>query len=182
MTVPILGLDLSLTATGVFGNDAAGEAHYGVLRTKTALGDARLEFIDEQVTHYLDAIQPSFAVIEDLPYSARNAGVTGMVQGVVRLRLQQRRIPYLLTVASTLKVFATGDGRAKKPDMIAMWNARHATQLKDDNIVDAGWLWSMGRWLVDRDDAWGSHRASEAGSKLLPQYFAYFPEGVPEDG
>lgn len=159
----VVGIDPSLTATGV--------AHYTgalmTIRTKAKEKDGRLV----QIGDVIDQLQTDLVVMEDLPRNAMAAGVTGMVQGVIRERLQRRDIPYILVTPATLKAFATGKGNAKKPDMRAAWHDYAGVDNKDDNQVDAAWLREAGLYLTGRPEraAWFTPRQIEFVEKLRPQ-------------
>lgn len=149
----VIGLDLSLTATGMVRADGTGLT----IKTKLKDGDRRLEQIYNAIA--VQAQAGGLAVLEDLPYSARQAGVTGMVQGVARLALLSLGVRYAFLSPATLKKFATGNGRADKVDMAAAFLKHHGNkfatvgtaqfvagvQLTDDNQVDAAWLRLAGR-------------------------------------
>lgn len=137
-TPRVLGLDLSLTATGV--------AHpNGALSTITPPGRG-----DERLRHLRDTIaqaaanQVDLAVIEDLPTHANSAGVTGMVHGVARTALMDAGVPYVLVSPASLKKYAAGRGNATKPDMRMALYQRAGLDVRDDNQVDAYWLRAMG--------------------------------------
>lgn len=133
----VLGLDLSITATGVALPD-------GKLLTikATSGGDHRLVRIEQ----FLRAIPigVDLAVIEDLPTQAMSAGITGMVHGVVRATLINLGIPYVLITPATLKAFATGKGNADKTAMALAAFKRAGLEFGDDNQCDAFWLRAAG--------------------------------------
>lgn len=141
MTAPrVVGLDLSMTATGIA--DADG-------KTSTVKphgsGDARLTEIRAEVR---TAVYGSdFVVIEDLPANAKSAGITGMVHGAIRVMLQSGP-PYVLLTPATLKKFATGRGNAGKPEMAVALFKRAGLELGDDNQVDAWWLRAAGLTIL----------------------------------
>lgn len=138
----ILGLDLSIAGTGICRHDGA----YGFLAYTLPLaakyGDLRLNILRDHVA----AIAPGhdFAVIEDLPRNAMGAGVTGMVQGAVRPVLLDLGIPYVKVVPSTLKLYATGHGRADKKDMVKAMVSEAKRRPDTHNAADAFWLWQLG--------------------------------------
>lgn len=105
-------------------------------------------WVNGAITGHIDV---DLAVMEDLPRNAMHAGITGMVQGVIRLALQGGCIPYALVVPSTLKKAATGDGRAKKPDMLAAYTAATGLVNKDDNQIDAYYLRQIGLALTGQE-------------------------------
>ncbi|SFK74877.1 hypothetical protein [Streptomyces pini] len=109
----VLGLDLSLTSTGVCLPDGSTFR----IRTRQKDGDARLCVIRDRIAYELGQERPDVAVIEDLPKHAMGAGITAMVHGVVRAALADDRIPYALVVPATLKSYACDNGRADKREM-----------------------------------------------------------------
>jgi Holliday junction resolvasome RuvABC endonuclease subunit len=135
-TIQVVGLDLSMTATGICGAD--GETV--TVKTKVP-GDRRLVVIVEAVLAIAAACD--LAVIEDLPTHAKSAGITGMVHGAVRAALLRAFIPYVLITPASVKKFATGRGNAGKPEMAVALFKRAGLELGDDNQVDAWWLRAM---------------------------------------
>jgi Holliday junction resolvasome RuvABC endonuclease subunit len=145
MTAPrVVGLDLSITATGV-----AYPA--GALDTwKPTGGDLRLVNLADRTADLVVACGPiDLAVIEDIPTHAHGAGITAMVHGAVRLELLRRHVPYALVPPATLKVYATGRGNATKPDLRMELFKRAGLDEKDDNRVDAWWLRALGLDALD---------------------------------
>jgi len=90
------------------------------------------------------ATEPDLVMVEDLPTHAQGAGKTGMAQGVVRLALVISDIRFVSVPPATLKLFATGKGNATKPDMRMEIFKRTSMDIRDDNQVDAWWLYQMG--------------------------------------
>lgn len=159
----VIGIDPSLAATGVCYH-APSRAHPTGVTLKTKATDpARLNWIYTRTLECCWELSPagpaSLAVIEDLPTHAHSAGLTGQAQGVVRAALQSFSIPILAVPPASLKLFATGSGRASKADMRA---AAHSTWIEDygqdlpsawdDNAVDAFWLREMGIHYLRRRD------------------------------
>lgn len=152
-----IGIDPSLAATGVCYYAPSYAQPIGVTIETKATDPRRLNWIYNRITDICIDVSwspipsPDLAVIEDLPTHARSAGLTGQAQGVVRAALQGFGIPILTVPPASLKLFATGSGRASKADMQA---AAHSTWLEDygqglpgswdDNAVDAFWLREMG--------------------------------------
>jgi hypothetical protein len=133
----VVGLDLSITATGICASN--GETY--TVGGKSALGDERLVLIKIAILDNLDA---DIYIIEDLPTHAHGAGVTGMVHGVVRATLLENKKKYILVTPASLKKYATGKGNANKVDMAIALYERFGIKLPDDNQVDAYWLRMMG--------------------------------------
>jgi Holliday junction resolvasome RuvABC endonuclease subunit len=129
----VLGLDLSITATGYALPDGQTATFKGPWK-----GDWRIVAIKEAVAGHADLVD--LAVIEDLPTHAKAAGITGMVHGAVRAVLLEAGVPYVLVTPATLKAFATGRGNADKTAMAVAALKRAGREFADDNQCDAWWL------------------------------------------
>lgn len=138
-TPRVIGLDLSLTATGICLPD--GTTH--TLKTNPKDGDRRLLHIGHAIANAL-APGADLAVVEDLPIHAKSAGITGMVHGVARACLIEAGIPYALVVPATLKKYATGVGNGDKTPMAIAALKRAGREFADDNQCDAFWLRAAG--------------------------------------
>lgn len=139
----VLGLDLSLTATGV----CLPTGQTLLIKTRTKDGDRRLIHIEDSL-HDIAAHGADLAVIEDLPRHAMSAGITGMVHGIARNALNRAGIPYAFIVPATLKAYATGKGNADKAPMMLAAYKRGGIEFTDDNECDAWWLRTAGLdWL-----------------------------------
>ncbi|GAA2990396.1 hypothetical protein GCM10017559_08000 [Streptosporangium longisporum] len=140
-TPRVLGLDLSITATGVaysINPDSVGTA---TIRPRTR-GDERLVEIRNALAS--DIAAADLVVIEDLPTHAHGAGITGMVQGAIRVACYDHATPFVTIPPATLKKYATGRGNATKADMRMALFQRTGQDLRDDNQVDAVWLRAAG--------------------------------------
>jgi len=145
----VIGLDLSMTATGLCHTEGqaacwpVGEhrgACWHLVKTREAK-DLRLPEIRSQVKQY--AYDSDFALIEMLPPNMKGAGITGMVQGIVREMLLEEGIRYGDIGPSSLKKYATGRGNASKTDMAVAALKRGGVEFTNDNECDAWWLWVM---------------------------------------
>ncbi|MFY1658554.1 hypothetical protein [Micromonospora sp. WMMD1274] len=134
-TPRVVGLDLSITATGIAWCDGTT---YTI--TPKRDGDARLLEIESEVARAIDGRAIDLVVIEDLPINAKSAGITGMVHGTIRTWLRRNAIPYALLSPATLKKYATGKGNCGKPEMAVAAYKRFTREPADDNQVDALWL------------------------------------------
>jgi Holliday junction resolvasome RuvABC endonuclease subunit len=135
----VIGLDLSLTGTGI----AYADGTTTTVKTRTIDGDHRLLHIVEAIGEAI-TLGARLAVIEDLPKHAHAAGITGMVHGAVRLSLIEAGLPYVLVPAATLKAYATGKGNADKTAMALAAFKRGGVEFTDDNCCDAWWLRAAG--------------------------------------
>lgn len=134
MTLRIMGLDLSLNATGV----CLPDGRVLTIKCKAEWGDNRLCLIRDTVRRFL--AMTDLAVIEDKVHASYSAAVLGMVQGVVRTELMDQGVPYALVPAKTLKKYATGNGNADKGLMMDAARRRAGLIFRDDNQCDAWWV------------------------------------------
>lgn len=136
-----VGLDLSLTATGIA---PVSGVTLTVQPGKGLRGAARLAEMREGILSIATAGGvPDIVVIEGPAYSrALGAGhheAAGLWWQVV-CSLHTAGIPYAVASPSALKKYATGKGNATKSDMRMALFQRAVLDLRDDNQVDAWWL------------------------------------------
>ncbi|PJN38962.1 hypothetical protein CG747_20675 [Streptomyces sp. CB02959] len=140
----ILGLDLSLTSTGV----ALPDGTTYRIKTRSQDGDHRLVIIRDHLRRMLSTHGPvHLAVVEDLPRNAMAAGATGMVQGIARCELADAEVPVAFVVPATLKSYAADHGRADKARMANAAYLAAGVQFADDpggDQCDAWWLRAAG--------------------------------------
>lgn len=149
----VIGLDLSLTSTGI----ALSNGATTTVKTVTRDGDYRLVAIRDAVrialgdapdgTDWPTSPMPDLVVIEDLPTHGKGAGITGMVHGAVRTLLQDRGVPYAVIAPATLKAFATGRGNGDKTAMAVAALKRADREFNGDrggDQCDAWWLRAAG--------------------------------------
>lgn len=139
MTARVVGLDLSMTGTGIAWRDGTT---YTVKPKQD--GDERLLEIRDAVADAIQQYLIDLVVIEDLPINAKAAGITGMVHGAVRAWLLDHNVPYTRVTPASVKKYATGKGNAGKPDMAVAAFKRAGREFPDDNQCDAWWLRAMG--------------------------------------
>lgn len=139
----VIGLDLSLTSTGV----ALPDGTTYRIKTRAADGDRRLLHIRDSIRDDVAEHRPHLAVIEDLPKHAMAAGITAKVHGAVLPELLDAGVPYAYIVPATLKSYACDNGRADKADMTAAAYLAAGAEFVDDkggDQVDAWWLRAAG--------------------------------------
>jgi hypothetical protein len=143
----VLGLDLSITATGV----CLPNGITRTIKTKASDGDRRLQHIVDQVGLDLgegpDGIGDGcdLVVIEEAPPGLKGPAIKAihMVHGAVRLRLIDFGTPYVVINPTTLKAFATGSTSADKTVMAMAAYKRAGREFPDDkggDQCDAWWL------------------------------------------
>ncbi len=137
----IAGLDLSLNATGVCLPD--GETY--TIKCKASQGDRRFTLIRDHIRTVLRHARPDVVVIEDLGrFKGRTMIVMSMVRACAVLELLDRGTPYVFISPTSLKTFATGNGRADKADMMRSATDWGGPAFTDDNQCDAWWLRQVG--------------------------------------
>lgn len=143
MSVNVLGLDLSMTGTGVAFTSADGTVLTTLVKTAEKDGDARLVQIRNTILEL--APGATFALIEAPTPRSFTSVISGMVHGVVREALVELEIPYGTVLPATLKKYATGKGTGDKTPMALEAFKRAGVEFPDDNQCDAWWLWHMAR-------------------------------------
>lgn len=133
----VVGLDLSITATGVSLNGGAS-----TFTPPSKLGDERLVWLRDRCGGA--TIGADLVVIEGPVVRSSAAVIIGMVHGAVRSDLIERRIPYAIVPPATLKKYATGKGNADKTAMAMAAYKRAGVEFADDNQCDAWWLRAAG--------------------------------------
>jgi Holliday junction resolvasome RuvABC endonuclease subunit len=130
----VLGVDLSLVATGVALPDGTTET------LRTPLRDLpRMSWIVQQVIGRASGVD--VVVLEGAFVGGHvNLAELHMLHGALRLRLFHCNHQVAIVAPATLKKFATGAGNAKKPDMRMALYRRKGLDLTDDNQVDGWWL------------------------------------------
>lgn len=133
----VMGLDLSLTASGI----ATPHGKRGQIITRST-GMPRLATIRDAVLE--TARDAHLVAIEGYAFGRPNqAAHLGELGGVVRLALHEAGISYVDIPPASAKKYATGRGNATKPDMRMALFQRAGIDERDDNAVDAWWLRAM---------------------------------------
>lgn len=160
----IVGCDPS-TYTGLclFTN---GEPTPKLINFKKATGFERLHLIAQSVGSLLDQWAPDVVAIEGYAYGNKYTLVTLTEIGtLIRMEFFKRGIPWYNVPPSTLKLFTTGKGNAKKPDMSAYVLNRWGFTSKNDDIIDA---YALARFL----EAYLSGGLNTTQSKGVKRYDA----------
>lgn len=156
----ILGVDLSLTSTGISANGKTGTI------TTPAKGPERLSIISLAV---LDAVIDNsiqLVAIEGYSFASRNsqAHSIGELGGVVRTRLWERNIPYVDIPPTCRAKFATGRGNAAKTEVMSSISAKTGLVFSGkgaDDMCDAWILEEMCRTRIGISDyTWSATQLS----------------------
>ncbi|MHC3474634.1 RuvC family protein [Streptomyces sp. 7R007] len=147
MSTPrILGLDLSLTATGICLPDGTTRT----IKTNPKDGDRRLQYIVRDIGIALDEHEfgdsSDLVVMEEAPPGLKGPAIKAihMVHGAVRLRLLDYDTPFAVINPTVLKAYATGSTQADKTAMAMAAYKRTGCEFDDDNQCDAWWLRNAG--------------------------------------
>ena len=142
----VLGLDLSLTSTGVaFPNGdvitVSSNADLAIHVRIDGLATELLTYADDHSAEWgVDLV-----VIEDLPPTrAKSIGDLGMLHGVIRDRLFHADVPFVVVTPAGLKKYATGKGNCSKNDMLVTAVKRLGYPGSSWDEADALWLRAAG--------------------------------------
>lgn len=135
----VLGVDLSITATGIANTDGFLET----LKTKKR-GPEFLDWISQEVGERSKSAD--IVVLEGYSYGSKGRSIfqIGEMGGIVRWKLWKMGIPFVEIAPSTLKKYATGKGNSGKDLVIVESVKRLDITPKDNNQADAAWLRAMG--------------------------------------
>ncbi len=137
----VIGLDLSLTGTGIATNYGTATIH------SKARGMERLAHIRDQVLSVLIPDVEHLFVIEGYSMGtarqSSHAHGLGELGGVIRLALWEAGVGYLDCPPACLKRYACGRGNAPKEEVLIAAVKRGA-DVRDNNQADAFFLRAMG--------------------------------------
>lgn len=146
----IIGLDLSVSSTGIADASGTRTAGYSVKKdahwSERAIRLQKLGVIIDRALKGAD-----LAVIEAPAYGQSNAGHTlGELHGVVKVILIQRGIPAAFPTSQQLKQFACDHGNAPKDAVLAA-AIRDGSPARNFDEADAWWLRRMGVYRYRAD-------------------------------
>lgn len=149
MAERVMGLDPSLTATGV----ALPDGRVMVLQPPKCCnrGMRRLAWLRNKVLALIVGYEVGLVFIEGYSYGSRHshAHSLGELGGVLRLAIHETNgVEYIDVPPSSLKKFATGKGNAKKELVLVEAVKRLGYQGSNDNEADALWLRALGHQVV----------------------------------
>lgn len=166
-----IGLDLSLTATGVAVISEASVEHYTLSPPKGVVGPERLDWFQRKVCDLMGCI-PDGVAVEGYSYGSQHsqAHKIGELGGTVKLLLYQDFVPTILVPPSCVKKFTTGKGTAPKGTMIMQVFKRWGIECKDDNQADAVALAKMSEayFFGPMSTLTDFQKAAMQGVELLP--------------
>ena len=144
----VLGLDLSLTGTGMCVVESNAGDGKGLLATINTTAKTRTE--DRLISIRRTIAQASSgadaAIIEGLSYGSVGGAQAerSALHWMVRVDLYQLGVPYVVVTPMSLKKFVCGTAKAEKSMMIREVFRRWGVEAKNDNEADAAALAHLG--------------------------------------
>lgn len=134
-----LGLDLSLTGTGVVVLNDRGEVEYSETLKNNLRGMERLQFIQDKIEKTLNKWKPYIICIEGYSMGSRSgqAFSIGELGGVIKLMLYKMKYDPYLIPPTRLKKFIVGGGKAEKDMIMMKVLQRWGWEPSDNNVADA---------------------------------------------
>ena len=156
----ILAIDPSLTATGTAVTNMLDAIVVETIKPKIR-GIERLAFIRGQLQYLLNAYAPDVVVMEGYNYGAARGNKRfntpvgrlfdiGELGGTIKMEVWHRKLPLLIVPPASLKMFATGNGIAKKEQVMAAVKKQWRIKIGDDNQADAVALYYFAEALSSR--------------------------------
>jgi Holliday junction resolvasome RuvABC endonuclease subunit len=143
MTIDVMGVDLSLVATGL----ALPDGTTKTLKNRLT-GPARIAYIVDAICDEMQPFSGDLVTVIEGPFihSKHSRGMLGTfaLHGVLEDRLHRAQEPYTFVPPSCLKKYATGSGNAGKSMVLVAAIKRLSYDGADDNEADAAWLRQMG--------------------------------------
>ena len=133
----LLGLDLSLTSTGV----SHGDQQY--VLTPQEKGVERLAYFHDTISSLLQKMNKPAVVMEGYSFASRNsqAHSIGELGGIVKFAAWNLQVPIVIVPPTSRAKFATGKGNASKSEVVSAISAK------------TGIVWD-GKGADDKCDAW----------------------------
>lgn len=143
-----MGIDPSLTATGIIILDDGKVIHQEVLKNRPKLSTiARVQDIYTQITNIVYKFTPQIIVIEGLSFASRGQGTdaTFYLGWRIREELTLHLMPWIEVTPTQVKKFATGKGNSGKDIIIKEVYKRWGYDTDDNNLADAYVMAQIGR-------------------------------------
>jgi Holliday junction resolvasome RuvABC endonuclease subunit len=146
----VMGLDLSLTATGIAHVDGSVETFKPKADPNANCGMDRMCEIRDYLLHVVgDVRDHELVMVEGLAFDAHDTSRwQAQLAGLIRATLFDYHVPFLLAPPSTVKKYATGNGKAKKEQVVNAAQKRLGYDGYDHNEADALWLHAIAHDLV----------------------------------
>lgn len=158
----VVGLDLSLTSTGV-----ATSTYTKTIQPKRLTSYQRLRYIKESVLEMLNYEQPDLVIVEGPSFGSVGRGMheRGGLWWMVTELVDAHGFPLAVAPPPNVKKYATGSGNADKDKMV-LAAARHFDWFAGNNDeADALWLCAVGHEYLHEPiaDVPAAHKAALNG-------------------
>lgn len=199
MTKAVMGLDLSVSSTGICVIDPQEGVHLWRVNGGGCKGIARIARIVDQITQVRDwaaGLSPNLlTVIEGYGVRGGENAVLIELGGVVRYSMYRAGLPYVVVPPSSLKKFVTGKGNADKV-MVCEYLVRRFNRSflrewagknhpKAPKLEPSNWGTSPSHWDHDSADAFALSNLGYAltydqlpGLRQLTNYEKEVLEGI----
>jgi len=138
----ILGLDLSLTETGLVALEDKEIVMKHLIKTKPDQFETEIErilYIINEITSlpipYLDLVVIEGASLGS--FKTRSLFTLGKLHGLIEMFLKENEIKYIIVPPRSLKKFITGKGNAKKELMLLKVYKKYGIEFDNNNLCDA---------------------------------------------
>lgn len=152
----VMGLDLSLTGTGLVILDAEARILEHVAIQVGGRGMDRVIAIEEAIRRRLSGMEVALVAIEGYAYGVRrrqsHLADLAELGGVVKRRLIQEAVPYVVISPAAVKKFATGKGNAGKDKVAVAAYKKWKVEFETADEVDAYVLARMALALLTKHD------------------------------
>lgn len=163
-----VGLDLSLTQTGMCLLKECALVETELVRPGKLRGTERLVYIEEVIEAKLNEWLPiDLICLEGYSYaSAYQSHQIGELGGIIRKMLYENKFLCVEVAPQAVKKFATGKGNSKKDEVMLQVYKRWGQEFNNDNLADAFVLAMIGYHLSSGDRYGYTTKQAEVLEKL----------------
>lgn len=140
-TPRVMGIDASLTSTGICFRDDAGTFAYRLLQCGDLRGSYRLSYLRRKLQVLLEQHTPDLVVLEEYAVNRKMGAnnVLGLAEwgGIIRMIVWEMQIDLLLVRPSSMKMVIAGKGNAKKPEVAKAIHQNFGTLIRQNDVADA---------------------------------------------
>ncbi len=146
----VLGLDLSLTGTGIVILNRDKLLYSECFKPKNKSGSDRLIEIRRKVKAILTEYNPQIICLEGYSFGSRGRALfqIGELGGIIRILLHESGIKWIEITPSQVKKFATGKGNSGKDLILQQVYKRWGQEFKTSDEADAFVLAKIGTTLL----------------------------------
>jgi crossover junction endodeoxyribonuclease RuvC len=152
LNICILGIDASLTHTGLVILNPANELIHAETVSPKTKGTQRLIDYGQYVEDFLYKYEPAIAVMEGYAFTPAvgHAFGLGELGGIIKCELWKHGVPVHIVAPMSLKKFGTGSGKGDKNKIMLSVYRKYGIELKDDDQTDAFILAQIGLRILQQ--------------------------------